>query len=154
MVWRSVLPEEDAEAEFDNGGFQTVRSGNSKRKKRKPEDDCQPIVPPDTPLDTVVLAFEAFQPTALASHLDTPVTLLPRHSLGARASPRTDLSSPRSSGEGSLLHSASPATLSAPHSTRTSVKRPPCPMSWTSSHTLSTRSSATLTQWPREKSTG
>ena len=98
MVWSVPIPDNDSELAFEvDDDFQEVRKPKA---KKKPTQDVKlrlgrGLIPPDVPFTSdLVLSFTAYSPSALASHLKLPVTLLPL--LGALVG--NDFSSPSVSG--------------------------------------------------------
>ncbi|KAJ6497748.1 hypothetical protein C8R45DRAFT_899204 [Mycena sanguinolenta] len=74
MVWTVPTPEEPATV-GDDDDFQQVRKSKARKKVINPG-SSRGIIPPESTSE-LSLSFTAYTPTALASHLNLPVTLLP-----------------------------------------------------------------------------
>lgn len=80
MLWTVPLPANESPSihEDQEDGFQTVLSKTTKRSKSAPQQIPFGLIPPEeTPLSDLVLSVILYTPSALASHLKLPTTLLP-----------------------------------------------------------------------------
>ncbi|EGO00945.1 hypothetical protein SERLA73DRAFT_105440 [Serpula lacrymans var. lacrymans S7.3] len=75
MVWIASVLEKPLPDEQD-GGFQPVRKTKTRNKVTSEQKASRGLIPPDNTSD-VTLSFSVYSPSALASHLNIPVTLLP-----------------------------------------------------------------------------
>lgn len=75
MLWSTTSPEATTSVD-DDDDFQEVRNSKAKKKPVRDPKLGRGLIPPDDP-SALALSFTAYSPSALASHLKLPITLLP-----------------------------------------------------------------------------